>query len=399
MGIVVDLLCPCTHSLARWFPPGTFSAPLTWGDPNTALLRLTLSCYPVTIVLVLLAAKSWLVRARARRLHRLAQAAGSVAAVLDVSSPSCSSSSSSSSSAAWHAPVSADAAAAGTDAHAQAGNQPPPALLVCTKCHDSRRAPAPANNPDRKRTGELLYDSLASASHPTLAPLVSAGKLQILPVKCLANCDGANCIALSAYDKFTYQFTGLCATDEQDIEDIASFAGYYATGRYCAGQDEVLGVEDAVAMTKVKTRPRGLKSNCVARIPPLVGPGRDLLLGSAPRLPPAPIEESELEVGKEPAGEPEVAIALEEVHQECTEVTHVLLPTPPDSQVLALPPPPPQQPVHPPRSRSVSASPCAPSNTAASDDGFRLVRPRRRRRARTPARKANAQASPALPSW
>ncbi|OMJ24296.1 hypothetical protein AYI70_g1690 [Smittium culicis] len=132
-----------------------------------------------------------------------------------------------------------------------------------------------------KRTGRILYENLSnllkqqerinklctvSGIKPrnSLSPYVSSenpcsnsldNRLQILPVKCLGTCSRGNVIAFGAQNKFSYQFCDLNEVDNEHLEDILEFASMYT--------------ESEDGFSKTKTRPNHLRSNLLARIPPL----------------------------------------------------------------------------------------------------------------------------------
>ncbi|OMJ14705.1 hypothetical protein AYI69_g8480 [Smittium culicis] len=132
-----------------------------------------------------------------------------------------------------------------------------------------------------KRTGRILYENLSNLlkqqerinklctvsgikSRNSLSPYVSSenpcsnsldNRLQILPVKCLGTCSRGNVIAFAAQNKFSYQFCDLNEVNNEHLEDILEFASMYT--------------ESEDGFSKTKTRPNHLRSNLLARIPPL----------------------------------------------------------------------------------------------------------------------------------
>jgi predicted metal-binding protein len=80
-------------------------------------------------------------------------------------------------------------------------------------------------------------------------------QLRIVPVECLSNCDRGNCIAITAPGKYTYQFGDLDERRPEVLDDIIRFTMNY--------------MESTDGFSKTKTRPTWMKSNVLARIPPL----------------------------------------------------------------------------------------------------------------------------------
>ncbi|KAI9596116.1 hypothetical protein BDF19DRAFT_413148 [Syncephalis fuscata] len=122
------------------------------------------------------------------------------------------------------------------------------------------------------KTGRKLYHRLrarrldklsaAKSSTSTIDEEAVADKmahqLRIVPVDCLSNCDRGNCIAITAPGKYIYQFGDLDERRPEVLDDIIRFTMNY--------------MESADGFSKTKTRPTWMKSNVLARIPPLPMP-------------------------------------------------------------------------------------------------------------------------------
>ncbi|RKP08688.1 hypothetical protein THASP1DRAFT_23374 [Thamnocephalis sphaerospora] len=104
----------------------------------------------------------------------------------------------------------------------------------------------------RRRRGDS-YDASAVSS------VQKTKQLRILPVACLSNCDRGNCIAVMAPGKYTYQFGDLDERRTEVLDDVMRFVNSY--------------MESEDGFSKTKTRPAWMKSNVLARIPPLPMPG------------------------------------------------------------------------------------------------------------------------------
>ncbi|KAI8053727.1 hypothetical protein BDF22DRAFT_434446 [Syncephalis plumigaleata] len=98
---------------------------------------------------------------------------------------------------------------------------------------------------DKLSTKETTDDALIQQQH----------QLRIIPVDCLSNCDRGNCIAITAPGKYTYQFGDLDERRPEVLDDIMRFTTNY--------------MESTDGFSKTKTRPTWMKSNVLARIPPL----------------------------------------------------------------------------------------------------------------------------------
>ncbi|RKP22328.1 hypothetical protein SYNPS1DRAFT_25973 [Syncephalis pseudoplumigaleata] len=112
------------------------------------------------------------------------------------------------------------------------------------------------------KTGRKLYHRLRARRLDKLLAEETGGmlrnQLRIVPVDCLSNCDRGNCIAITAPGKYTYQFGDLDERRPEVLDDIVRFTMNY--------------MESADGFSKTKTRPTWMKSNVLARIPPLPMP-------------------------------------------------------------------------------------------------------------------------------
>jgi predicted metal-binding protein len=117
------------------------------------------------------------------------------------------------------------------------------------------------------KTGRKLYHRLraryldakekeATKQHTRRKSTINVNHpIEIIPVSCLSNCDRGNCIAVTASGKFTYQFGDLDERKPEVLDDIMRFVSQYT--------------ESEDGFSKTKTRPTWMKSNVLARIPPL----------------------------------------------------------------------------------------------------------------------------------
>lgn len=159
-------------------------------------------------------------------------------------------------------------------------------LYVCTKCSKKDSLPCSSiqncklaqkdpgadiedlfqDNPKDVKTGRILYESLKKIQqhdedfHELIQPTGLKKKprvrrrIRIQPVDCLSVCDRANAVAFSSPRKFTYQFADLDHNDPSTLEDILEFADQY--------------VESSDGFSKSKERPKRLRANLTARVPP-----------------------------------------------------------------------------------------------------------------------------------
>ncbi|KAI9226131.1 MAG: hypothetical protein DHS80DRAFT_33020 [Piptocephalis tieghemiana] len=125
--------------------------------------------------------------------------------------------------------------------------------------------------PPPEKTGGKLYRNLlerhASPASPTYA---HRRRLRLQPTECLSVCSRANAVAFSGPGKYAYQFGDINENDPAQVEDILNF------GR--------MWVEDPQGFSKTRTRPTRMRTNILARIPP---------------MPPAPSSSSRLHVDRE----------------------------------------------------------------------------------------------------
>lgn len=139
-------------------------------------------------------------------------------------------------------------------------------LFICTTCCVGKRATAEV--PNKLPTGQDLLCAVVERLRDTSkvdAAVVDIEKIheyvtergsevRIVPQKCLGACKQSNCIAFSHPYKYQYHF-GMLDAQAADVEDIISFAKYYAD-------------EEGVAFTKKADRPGKLATNCISRLPP-----------------------------------------------------------------------------------------------------------------------------------
>ncbi|KAK9693621.1 hypothetical protein K7432_013834 [Basidiobolus ranarum] len=152
-------------------------------------------------------------------------------------------------------------------------------LWICTKCNRQKsESPTktvvlvtttvgnePGKVPDiediiplqpQEKSGRKLYDRIIKRHTLRTSPADTVRrKLVIRPVDCLSTCDNGNVVAYSSPGKYYYQFNSLDQDDEEVIENILDFAKFYT--------------DSEMGFSKAKMRPRNLKSNCSARIPPV----------------------------------------------------------------------------------------------------------------------------------
>lgn len=154
-------------------------------------------------------------------------------------------------------------------------------LFVCTKCNkcpsenDLFQGKNPSlcrlgGTPDNTlgdmedmiqsvKSGELLFKKMVK----TCKRRVEAKRkhvlddLEIVPVSCLSACSQTNVIALSAEGKYTYQFGGICERDDEQIDHALDFVENWML-------DEKTG-----GYSKSKQRPAKIRTNCLARVPPI----------------------------------------------------------------------------------------------------------------------------------
>ena len=134
-------------------------------------------------------------------------------------------------------------------------------VFICVKCNGGEKKEALNNS-----QGQILFDSLISKfSLKFTQPSVEFVKyrrafsfhirwnlrLSFIPIKCLSACNYANSMAISATDKYTYQFGCLNYNDVDDIFDFIT--------QYIASKD---------GFSKKNDRPTSLKETVLARIPP-----------------------------------------------------------------------------------------------------------------------------------
>jgi predicted metal-binding protein len=100
----------------------------------------------------------------------------------------------------------------------------------------------------KPKTGQVLYDRLKELS-------VQDDIVQIVPVGCLSACDRGNVIAMGARGKYTYQFGDLDETDPEQIDHVLQFVRQW--------------VDSSDGFSKRSTRPKRMRSNALARVPPI----------------------------------------------------------------------------------------------------------------------------------
>lgn len=147
-------------------------------------------------------------------------------------------------------------------------------LYVCTKC--TRKCPQPPSSPQdcrmgtgdaplidmedllplpKPKTGQVLFSKLKERHAQRDAPTHDLDNLQIVPVNCLSSCDRGNAIAMGAHGKYTYQFGDLDETDAEQVNDVLLFTRQW--------------VDSSDGFSKARTRPKRMRSNTLARVPPL----------------------------------------------------------------------------------------------------------------------------------
>ena len=112
-------------------------------------------------------------------------------------------------------------------------------LLICTKCRVAD-APAPEDAP---RPGAALHAALAGDAPEGVA---------VRAVECLSNCTRGCTVALRGPGRWTYVYGGFSADLAGTLREGAA--------RYAATPDGLIPWRE---------RPQHLKTNCIARIPPL----------------------------------------------------------------------------------------------------------------------------------
>jgi predicted metal-binding protein len=100
-------------------------------------------------------------------------------------------------------------------------------------------------------SGAALYEDVRARVQADADGL--GGALAVVPVECLSTCYRASSISYVCPGKFAYQFGDLDPRSAGG--DVVAFAR-----QYVAAPD---------GFSKTKTRPPGLRSNILARIPPL----------------------------------------------------------------------------------------------------------------------------------
>lgn len=167
-------------------------------------------------------------------------------------------------------------------------------LYVCTTCCEGKRDPPlmdkttikeETNNKGMLPTGPQLFRKIVShltglapemvnleesytwsspqetkTSHSTKSSLPT---LIIKPQKCLGACKQANSVALCHPHKYSYHFTRLdSSTDDNDsgIQDLEDLVGFVR--RYVNQSDKMF--------TKKADRPGKLATNCISRLPPSI---------------------------------------------------------------------------------------------------------------------------------
>jgi len=151
-------------------------------------------------------------------------------------------------------------------------------LFVCTKCTrtepDSRVCTSSATCrlsntstnhisdmedlglPSRPKTGVMLYKRLLERHNKAGSPTYAfRDRLHIVGTECLSKCDQSNVIAFTAPKKYTYQFGDIRHEDAEQMRDVLEFTRSW--------------MESKDGFSKTMTRPKGLKRNVLARIPPL----------------------------------------------------------------------------------------------------------------------------------
>jgi len=101
--------------------------------------------------------------------------------------------------------------------------------------------------PPKPKTGQLLYQAVVQRNENA--------DLVIQPVHCLSACGRGNVVAMAGGGKYTYQFGDVDERDEQQVGELLQFCGQW--------------MESRDGFSKAKTRPRRMRSNCLARVPPL----------------------------------------------------------------------------------------------------------------------------------
>lgn len=140
-------------------------------------------------------------------------------------------------------------------------------LYVCTKCtrtaddQDSQSPCRFSNNnapladmedlipPPKPKSGQVLYNKLLERRKRLANPI------QVVPVDCLSACTRGNVVALAGDAKYTYQFGDVDERDEEQVEQVVEFANNW--------------MQSSDGFSKQKTRPRRMRGNCLARVPPL----------------------------------------------------------------------------------------------------------------------------------
>jgi len=101
--------------------------------------------------------------------------------------------------------------------------------------------------PPKPKTGQLLYQTVVQRNQ--------TADLVIQPVNCLSACGRGNVVAMAGGGKYTYQFGDVDERDEEQVGELLQFCEQW--------------MESKDGFSKAKTRPRRMRSNCLARVPPL----------------------------------------------------------------------------------------------------------------------------------
>jgi len=101
--------------------------------------------------------------------------------------------------------------------------------------------------PPKPKTGQLLYQAVVQRNQ--------TADLVIQPVHCLSACGRGNVVAMAGGGKYTYQFGDVDERDEEQVGELLQFCEQW--------------MESRDGFSKAKTRPRRMRSNCLARVPPL----------------------------------------------------------------------------------------------------------------------------------
>jgi len=101
--------------------------------------------------------------------------------------------------------------------------------------------------PPKPRTGQLLYQTVIQRNNMP--------DLVIQPVSCLSACSRGNVVAMAGGGKYTYQFGDVDERDEEQVGEVLQFCEQW--------------MESKDGFSKARSRPRRMRSNCLARVPPL----------------------------------------------------------------------------------------------------------------------------------